>query len=600
MVLALTRTRPDYDLKVEAISKNRGTAGDPASLRVRLQNTTSATRDVYLPLIARLDRIDASGSAPVEIGSPPYTLSYTLSDGTVPSQLLRIAADAGLDLDVTVQGLADPGSYKGTMRFTAPDRKPLDAPFELALRLGWVWAGSAIAFGVLVAAGLRYFQQTGQPRLLVQRDALGLRSKLATFVQAESGDLIERERDAVAFLMEQIDTASDQLADSNTQIATPVAILETIRSKLELLPDWIKFRRRRDAISPPSVGAAIDPDLDTVFDTLMTEQASAQRIDDAKTLLAGMDSRLKEALKKHILAETSELRTAIGELAPAEQLAFSRALTILATVEIAANELRLDAARAALDEARSTYAEIGARLLRPKLNAAAPAVGFSPAEWTTFVAEITSLLNDVVVEPNPERRIERWNEADRRYVVEVVRRAKERIDFHVAATNPGPEDMLKTAAVELAKAEAEIAAGHFAAARKAYDAAMVAVDQARPLITVAGRRSGTAQGADLAAPGGAAGLPPSIIDTAVGSVLPLPLGRGVSIVDVESALRRYSLIFTGVILALAVLTGLQLLYVPDPAFGWRQLPIAFLWGAGLHAVAGQAFQGLQGLAQQFR
>jgi hypothetical protein len=40
--------------------------------------------------------------------------------------------------------------------------------------------------------------------------------------------------------------------------------------------------------------------------------------------------------------------------------------------------------------------------------------------------------------------------------------------------------------------------------------------------------------------------------------------------------------------------------MPNAAFGWWDLAVAFLWGAGLQAVAGQTFQGLQGLAQQFR
>jgi hypothetical protein len=95
-------------------------------------------------------------------------------------------------------------------------------------------------------------------------------------------------------------------------------------------------------------------------------------------------------------------------------------------------------------------------------------------------------------------------------------------------------------------------------------------------------------------------LPASILDAAVGSVLPLPLGHGVAIADVNRSLRIVTIVFAGVILLLAILSGLQLLYVPNAAFGYADLLVAFLWGAGLHAVAGQAFQGVQGLAQQFR
>ena len=152
VTLALTRTRPDFDLKVEPISRLRDEAGaDNVSLQVRLQNTTSAEREINLPMVARLDRVDASGSAPVDIGVASYRVSYVLPDGRTPPEPLRVNGDAGLDLQVMIRGLNGPGNYKGIIRFTAVDRKPVDAPFELALRLSWLWPAGAIALGVIVS-----------------------------------------------------------------------------------------------------------------------------------------------------------------------------------------------------------------------------------------------------------------------------------------------------------------------------------------------------------------------------------------------------------------------------------------------------------------
>lgn len=601
VTLALTRTRPDFDLKVDAISKNRSIAGaDGVSLQVRLQNTTSAEREIHLPMIARLDRVNASGSTPVEIGAAGYRLSSVLPGGMAAAQPLRIAGDAGLDLQVTIHGLNDPGSYKGVMRFTAADRKPVDTPFELALRLCWLWAAGAIALGVIVAAWLRYFQQTARPRLLLQRDAVGLRSKLATLVQAEGGDLVLRERQAIAFLIQQLDDASDGLATPDAAIEASATIISTVRRKLPLLSPWITFRRRHDALRPPSVAAVIEPDLDTVFGTLTNPQATDAQITAAQTVLDGLDARIKQALQNHIVASIAEIRTAIGEFPAAEQIEFDQVSNDLNTATAEANVLHLEGAKDALARARSRFAEIAARLLRQKLTAATPAVGFSPAEWTTFIAEIADLLDGVVVEPDPERRVQRWTEANRRYLIEVVRRAKSRVAFLLHANVAGAQAALSTAATELAKAQAELAAGHLAAARTAYEAAMVAADQARPALQAAGNRLGAAPAADASAPNAGADLPPSILETAVGGLLPLALGHDVTLTDVKRALWIYSIGFAVVILALAVLTGLQLLYAPNPAFGWGDLPVAFLWGAGLHAVVGQSFQGLQGVAQQFR
>lgn len=55
-----------------------------------------------------------------------------------------------------------------------------------------------------------------------------------------------------------------------------------------------------------------------------------------------------------------------------------------------------------------------------------------------------------------------------------------------------------------------------------------------------------------------------------------------------------------IMLAIAVVSGVQLLYVANPTFGYVDVIVCFLWGAGLQAVAGQTFQGLTGLAQQLR
>jgi hypothetical protein len=597
----LTRTRPDFDLKVDPISKVRGSTGsDDVSLQVRLLNPTSGEREIHLPTIARLDRVDASGSTAVDLGVSRYTVGYILPNGGPPQQPLRLAGGAGLDLRVTLQGLDDPGSYKGTMRFTATDRKPLDAQFELALRLPWWCAAVAIGLGVAAAAVFRYYQQTGRPRLLLQRDALGVRAKLTTLLQAESSDLAPRERQAIAFLIQQVDEASDRLATPDVTIENSATIVGTVRRKLPLLSPWITLRRRHDAIRPSSVAAVIEPDLDTVFATLMNAQATDTQIAAAQNQLDGLDPKLKGAIQKYIVDSVVQIRTAIDQFPKAEQLEFDAVRTQLTTTETEANVVHLEEARAALDRSRVGYVDTAARLLRQKLDSARPAVGFDQAEWTAFVGEIKELLNTVIAEADPEQRIQRWDEANRRYLLEVVRRAKNRMQVLLEADVAGTQDALKTASAELTKAEAELAASHLGPARTAYEAAMVATEQARPTVEKQLTPMGAPLAPDAPAPNAGGGMPSSILDTAIGTALSLPLGHGVSLPEVDRSLKKYAVVFGLVILVIAILTGLQLLYVPNPAFGWGDLPVAFLWGAGLHVVAGTSFQGLQGLAQQFR
>jgi hypothetical protein len=287
--------------------------------------------------------------------------------------MFRVAAHGGLDLRMTIAGLDGPGNYKGALRFTAPDRKPLDVPFELALRLAWPWAAAAIAFGAILAAVLRYFQQTAQPRLLLQREALVLRSKLVDLKQAESADLAPRETQGIDFLTQQLDTASNELAEG-VAIPSVQARIDRVRLKLPLLPSWIVARRRHDAVSPPSVAAVIEPDLDAVFDVLTAGQA----VTAADARLEGIEAKIKNAIRDRILPAVKEISDAVDQYADPDKLEFDPVGHDLTAAETEANALHLDPSRDALDRARAGFVEIAARLLRRKLDRRSPQSGLLP------------------------------------------------------------------------------------------------------------------------------------------------------------------------------------------------------------------------------
>jgi RsiW-degrading membrane proteinase PrsW (M82 family) len=111
---------------------------------------------------------------------------------------------------------------------------------------------------------------------------------------------------------------------------------------------------------------------------------------------------------------------------------------------------------------------------------------------------------------------------------------------------------------------------------------------------------GAAGAATASAPASAGDVPSSIASAAFSAIVPLPLGRDATLAEVNNRLRTFAIILTAIVLVFAVVSGLQVLYMPNAAFGWWDVAVAFLWGAGLHAVAGQTFQGLQAFAQQLR
>jgi hypothetical protein len=210
--VTLTRTRPNFELKVDPISRLRDTAGNSVALRLRVQNPIDAERTINLPVLARLDRVDATGSAPIDIGVARYTVDVRVPGDGPAHEPIRVAGDQAFDLIALISGIDQPGSYKGAMRFTAADRAPLDMPFEFDLRLPMVWATGAITLGVILAGLLRYYQQSARPRLLLQRDADLLGSKLATLVQAEGADLTKDERRVITALIQRLNDAKDMLA----------------------------------------------------------------------------------------------------------------------------------------------------------------------------------------------------------------------------------------------------------------------------------------------------------------------------------------------------------------------------------------------------
>ncbi|RTM13599.1 MAG: hypothetical protein EKK33_10585 [Bradyrhizobiaceae bacterium] len=598
VTLTLNRTHPDLDFKIEPITKTFATAGSPVTLQLRMLNNSSMPREIYPPSIVQFERTSTLGSGPIQVAAGDYQVAFRRQDDK-PLRPLTADGDGELTLAATVTGLTTTGSYKGVMRFTAPDRKPADVAFELSLRLWWVWPALAIAVGVLLSALLRYYQSTGQPRLLVQRNALELRSNLTTLLQSESRNLNDQEKNVFTHLIAQIDEASDKLADPSAPIETASTIIDAARRRSSLLTPWITYRRRRDTL-PAAIADLINADLKAVYDTLTNDSASDSQVATAKERLAGIDAKINNGLKDGFNEAGAALTRAIDEFAPADRPQFAPVTTLVATLIAEANRFRFDKAEEALAQARSKFAEIAAGLLRATLSVAQPAVGFEAADWSAFITEITGLLDGVITEPDSERRVQLWNEANRRYLTKVVQRAKARVETLIQAGVVGTEEALSRARSKLVEAEAALSQGKLGAARTSYQEAVDEAAGARKPLQQQGLQMGKTPAADSDAPNSGAVLPDSIIMEAVASLWPLPLGRDVTLAQVTRRMRWSSIGFAFFLLLIAIASGLQLLYFPNPAFGCADLIVAFLWGAGLHAIAGQTFQGLSGLAQQLR
>jgi hypothetical protein len=157
-------------------------------------------------------------------------------------------------------------------------------------------------------------------------------------------------------------------------------------------------------------------------------------------------------------------------------------------------------------------------------------------------------------------------------------RAKARVKELIEAGIQGTENALTLAGTKLKEAQAALAEGKLGTARTAYQAAVEAVGKAREPLRAQAVQMGKAADADADAPNSGPDVPASIIVEAIASLWPLPLGRDVTLAEVRSRLRKYNFFFAVAMLVLAVLSGLQLLYFPNPTFGYGDLVVAFLWG----------------------
>ena len=143
-----------------------------------------------------------------------------------------------------------------------------------------------------------------------------------------------------------------------------------------------------------------------------------------------------------------------------------------------------------------------------RLTGTTSAISFTAAEWAPFAAEIAGLLDLVATEPDPEQRVQRRTEANRRYLIEVLRRAKARVDQLIDANVQDTKDALTQAQAKLTEAQKELAAGHLGAAQEAYTEAIASANQTRAALAAVGQRLGKEANAEGNAPnagGGASG-----------------------------------------------------------------------------------------------
>jgi hypothetical protein len=580
--LKIKRELRESPVHIEEVSQVHATIANALPLRVRLQETEGKDFSVYRPEFVRLDQKD--GTALVQA---KYDSVKVYMDGKEAPQTISIRANQLLDLKIVINGLKDPGSYSGVVRLTSDTRKLVDKSFEIGLRRSVCFAAMVILLGVLVSAVLRGWLNAGRPVLVFRGSAAALRERLVAF-QNSQGELTEDERAVLYLLLSGLDQITSP--DASRPAAELEARLTRIRSKVDLLPGWINLRRNLAAVRPEKIGKDVRQTQKAVGAVLADPDATADQIKDAAAKLRAGPADLEKAIKDYWLKASEEFKAEIDALPAAEK------------AEMAPYSRRIDDAAAdatqlasVLQEARKAYAELMIRTMREMLAKAQKPPGFDDAGWKKLVDDLSRQLAQAAMDTDEQRQIAMWTAARLQWLKAVSEGLTRRIKETLKNANNDAKPILGKAIEDLATVDKELQAGRLREAQAAYDSAVQSFQEARTRDTQLSATVTTSP-----APAGVGtSIPDNVVESGWQNVVGIVLGGLRSSKDIAFWLLISDVALFIILGLVAVMVGLNLLYFDKPAWGSAtDIAVALLWGFGLHAVAGNAFQGLQGIAKQ--
>jgi hypothetical protein len=505
-----------------------------------------------------------------ELVSTNATASATLDK-------VEMTADGTATVTIHLTGLTDPGKYQGKVRLTAEQAsyKPLDVEFAVLAKRSASHAAGLIAAGVLVSFLFNQIFNKRRARLVARRDLARVRERCDAL---DRGDLKERERAMVAAVRRELDELAIDVQfgiDAGRRDA-----LARIRRKVDLLAlalETVRFVGLLDPAGAATTRQALDVAAGKLRDPAITLDELGKAYDELRDLKTRTDLRV--ALKRGIDAVTAlagaQRAVPAGPAELGAKLASVQAHLDEATRLHAADEL--DQAIVPYDLARTELVPILAAALEARMQKKLEP--FEDDAWGKLVAELGPLLAKVTASRTPDAQIAAYHDAQARFY-------------------RGAFEAIATRATKLAGARPAYQAEFSSlAARVSGDAAsneLVRADDAGARFTEAlaeltridKATTRDATSFTVAAPTGGSALPRSIPDK-----LAMPPRRVASSMSLQRTVDRSDVVALFGLLAISVLSGVQLLWSGDATWGsFDSKLLAFLWGLGLHSVGNQPFK----------
>jgi hypothetical protein len=587
--LSVTRTAV-FPLKLMGADKAQATTGD-ITLRVALQESTGRDATLAKPALLLLTRKDAKGS-----------FQATYDSAVVKDARDRDIGDSWMiwknqptELRIAVNGLKDPGEYNGTLRIAAAPESRLDVPISILVREPWTRAAALIFLGVLVSFLLRSYLKYGRGRLVNRRTVLRLRQDL-TALREEIASTYGAVSPDEASLLDALDRRVARLVDGADETGDDV--VTELRDKIRFAARWVPLRRRAQSLAGEA-RKEVDAKLTDVRQKLQKSGVDAT----IETSLKELETKIPDALRDQMNARIAELERQLPS-APADVQAKVKAA--LASAKSAVADKRFDDASRDIAAAAKALARVIAEALRARLGAATRPLGFdTDADWDAVKKSANDALTVADALTDDDARLIAYRKAYGEYLAAVSAKLVGYIDGRVNDVKTHRQiteqertallDSLGTARKGAADVTTQVAAGQIDEAAKTYAAAAAAVKTADGAVAA----KGGVQGAPGGATADAAPTPGAVALFDGGFLAPFGFFPK-TLAGTNWALWLGDASVALVVLGIAVLLGLQLLWVPKLTWGGADdYLLAVLWGLGLHQVSGAAFEGTGGLVNRF-
>jgi hypothetical protein len=570
------------------------------TLRLTLEETSGQGVTLAVPQLVSFVRKDADKKSQ----APFKRIQFFLGDQckTPIQDKFGLAAHQSQPVRAKITGFAAAGEYVAKIRVAADNAQPVDEEVTLLVRDNLLIAVFFILLGVRASWMLRSYLRVNRPRMLLQRRALRLAQEVQNTRTSRSAAFTPEEK-------QLLDQFSGRLADlyGQREPENGPAILDELDAKLDLFTQWVNVRLALDSVDPQSIVSSLRSDWDSTATLLEAKGSSQTEIQQARTKLEEVSQNIKKATRDYWLDEIQKFQAQIAkqkEISLQETNARfdNEVIPLLARAKECADGLRLPEAGQKFHEARLLYIRILAEEVGGLIPSQPPAV-IPTDEWMEWRNAVLNQLTTVLHTDDLEKAAAAYDKAYTTYLTKLIAVARKMADEtdsdvgkvrnqHVddaknwdqaltetkGALNSA-ENHLKTGSIQLAATDYGKAQKQLTGVRKAIDSLArsgklgphAATVQLQSLLTAA------APGKILTAEG------PKRVDFLSGRSL------AVSYAEIDKKLARYDKFLNWSVSGIAVLLGLQVLWVANPTWGGMESYLAALgWGLGLHQVAGTA------------